>query len=47
MKHFEEAIKEVRPSVTKDIEKSYEDMKDHFKAARAKQMEMEKPIYMG
>jgi transitional endoplasmic reticulum ATPase len=47
MKHFEEAIKEVRPSITKDIEKAYESLKGQFKAARAKEMEMEKPVYLG
>jgi len=45
--HFNAALKKVRPSVTKEIEKSYEDIKDQFKQARAKQMEEEKPSYMG
>ncbi len=45
--HFDAALKKVTPSVTKDIEKSYEDIKDQFKAAKAKQMQEEKPSYMG
>ncbi len=44
---FEEAMKKVRPSVTKEIEKNYENLKDQFKAARAKEMEKEKPAYFG
>ena len=47
MKNFEQALKEVGPSVTKDIEKMYEDMQTHFKSARAKEMEQQKPAYMG
>ena len=47
MKHFEQALKEVGPSVTKDIERLYEEMQTQFKAARAKEMEQVKPAYMG
>ena len=47
VKHFEKALKEVSPSVTKEIEKTYADLQDEFKKARAKQMEEEKPAYMG
>lgn len=46
MTHFNAALKEVMPSVTKDIEKAYEAIKSQFKTARAKEMQ-EKPIYMG
>jgi len=46
-KHFEEALKKVRPSVSKDIEKEYTEMQDHFSAAKAKQMLDERPNYMG
>ncbi|MBW2973431.1 CDC48 family AAA ATPase [Candidatus Woesearchaeota archaeon] len=46
-KHFEEAMKKVRPSATKDIEKDYEELKDHFSAAKAKEMQKEKPNYFG
>jgi len=47
MENFEEALKKVTPSVTKEIEKSYEELKDQFTRARAKAMEDEKPAYMG
>ncbi|MBI4144140.1 CDC48 family AAA ATPase [Candidatus Woesearchaeota archaeon] len=46
-KHFETALEKVGPSVTKDIEKSYEEVRDHFKSAHAKQMKDEKPAYFG
>lgn len=46
MKHFQEAVKKVSPSITKDIERAYEDIKEHFKSARAKEMK-DKPSYMG
>ncbi|MBW2978110.1 AAA family ATPase, partial [Candidatus Woesearchaeota archaeon] len=46
-KHFNEALKEVRASVTKEIEKAYEDIKGLFKQARAKQMKEDKPAYFG
>ncbi|MBI4150138.1 AAA family ATPase, partial [Candidatus Woesearchaeota archaeon] len=47
MKDFEEAVKKVGPSVTKEISKMYENLLDKFKAARAKEMEKEKPSYFG
>ena len=46
-KHFELALQKVRPSVTKDVEKAYEELQEHFTATRAKQMLDEKPGYMG
>jgi transitional endoplasmic reticulum ATPase len=46
MEHFEKALNDVLPSVTKDIEKSYEDLKGQFKSARAREMK-ERPSYMG
>ena len=46
-KHFELALQKVRPSVTKEVEKAYEELVEHFTAARAKQMLDEKPGYMG
>jgi transitional endoplasmic reticulum ATPase len=46
-KDFEEALKVVRPSATKEIEKEYKDLKDHFTSARAKEMKEEKPSYFG
>ncbi|MAF34653.1 ATPase [Candidatus Woesearchaeota archaeon] len=47
MKHFEEAMKKVKPSVTKEIEKSYQDIQESFRSAHAKQMSDEKPNYFG
>ena len=46
-KHFSESLKKVRPSATKEIEKEYEELKDHFSAAKAKEMQKEKPAYFG
>lgn len=46
-KHFEAALKKVGPSVTKSIEKSYEELQDQFKSARAKEMQKDKPAYFG
>jgi transitional endoplasmic reticulum ATPase len=45
--HFDAALKKVRPSVTKDIEKAYKDLQDQFTQARAKEMQEEKPVYFG
>jgi len=47
MKDFEEALKKVPPSVTKDVEKMYEDLRERFRSARAKEMKQELPIYFG
>ncbi len=47
MKHFKSALDKVRPSVTKEIEKNYEDLQDQFKSATARQMAKEKPNYFG
>ena len=47
LKHFEKAMQKVPPSVDKEVEKSYEDLKGELSAARAKQMKEEKPTYMG
>lgn len=47
LKHFEKAMQKVSPSVDKEVEKSYEDLKGELSAARAKQMKEEKPTYMG
>jgi transitional endoplasmic reticulum ATPase len=45
--NFDEALKKIPPSVSKETEKAYEDIGKHFSSARAKQMEEEKPAYMG
>ncbi len=46
-KDFDEALRKVSPSVTKDIEKDYAELQDKFKQARAKEMAKEKPEYFG
>ena len=46
-RHFDQALQKVRPSVTPDVERAYEELQQHFTAARAKQMLDEKPGYMG
>jgi transitional endoplasmic reticulum ATPase len=47
MSHFKSALERVFPSVTKDVEKSYEDLRKNFSQARAKQMKGEMPSYFG
>jgi len=47
MRHFEEALKKVPQSITKDVEKMYEDLRERFRGARAKEMKNEMPIYFG
>jgi len=44
---FEDAIKKVTPSVTKEIEDEYAKLKNHFSTAAGKQMSAEKPSYFG
>ena len=46
-KHFEKALEKVPASVTKEIEKAYEKLREHLSSARGKQMLEEKPVYMG
>ena len=47
MKNFQKAMEKVPPYVDKDTEKAYEEMRETLSAARAKEMNKEKPIYMG
>lgn len=47
MSNFEEALKKVRPSVSRDVEEMYKTMKDQFTAAKAKEMLSDKPSYYG
>ncbi|MEK6822967.1 MAG: AAA family ATPase, partial [Nanoarchaeota archaeon] len=47
MLHFEDALRSVRPSVTKEIEKEYEALQYKFTQAHAAEMKHEKPIYFG
>ncbi len=46
-RHFEAALKKVRPSITKEIEESYKELQNYFSSARGKQLKLEKPAYMG
>ncbi len=46
-KDFTEAMGRVGPSVNKEIEKTYKELKDQFKAARGKELMEEKPSYLG
>ncbi|MCB9361966.1 CDC48 family AAA ATPase [Candidatus Woesearchaeota archaeon] len=45
--HFEKAIKKVRPSITKEIEESYESMQNFFSSAQGRKLANEKPAYFG
>ncbi len=46
-KYFDKALEKVRPSITEDIEKTYEEMKNRFSQAKGREMKDEKPTYMG
>ncbi|MFC1754400.1 CDC48 family AAA ATPase [Thermoproteota archaeon] len=45
--NFEDAIKKVKPSVSKEVEEAYTELKEHFRQARGEEMKKEKPDYMG
>lgn len=45
--HFQKALAKVGPSVTKEIEKTYEEIGALFRQMRAKEIKEEKPAYMG
>tara|TARA_Y100000310_G_scaffold95150_1_gene92997 strand:+ start:3349 stop:5625 length:2277 start_codon:yes stop_codon:yes gene_type:complete len=47
LKHFEKAMEKVPPSVDKEIQKSYEELRESLSSARAKEINKEKPVYMG
>ena len=47
MDDFEKALERVRPSASLDIQKSYEELERHFRSAKAKELEAEKPSYYG
>ena len=42
-----EAIKKIRPSITKEVEKAYEELGEKFSSAKGKQMKDEMPSYFG
>ncbi len=47
MEHFLKAMDAVRPSVDKEVMESYEELKDYFSSARAKQIKEKKADYVG
>ncbi len=47
MKHFDEALKKVRASVTKDIEDAYKSLESQFRQAKGKEMKEQKAHYFG
>ncbi|MEM4756391.1 MAG: CDC48 family AAA ATPase, partial [Candidatus Woesearchaeota archaeon] len=46
-KDFDAALTKVKPSITEEMEKSYAEMYQHFRAAAGKQLQVEKPAYFG
>jgi len=47
MKHFEKALEKVRPSVTKDIDETYQQLQEFFRSAKGRELEEQKPNYLG
>ena len=45
--NFQKSLERVRPSANKEVEKSYEELEQHFRTAKAREMQEEKPAYMG
>ncbi len=45
--HFNKALTKIRPSVDKEIEKTYKELEGYFRAAKAKEIKEERPSYMG
>ena len=45
--HFEEALKKVRPSITKEVQQAYAELQNQFRSAAGKQLKDEKPSYYG
>ena len=45
MRHFEEALEKVRPSVNDDVEKAYEELQKHFRRVSAEEMKENRPFY--
>ncbi len=46
-KHFDLALKKVRPSITKEIRDSYAALEGQFSSAKGREMKEEKPAYFG
>jgi len=47
MKHFEQALDKVKPSVNAEVEKAYEELQHSFRRARAEELRENKPAYYG
>ncbi|MFH1770550.1 MAG: CDC48 family AAA ATPase [archaeon] len=47
MSFFEDALEKVRPSITKEIDDAYKELKNKFTSARGKSMQEDKPAYYG
>ncbi len=47
MDDFENALKKVSPSVTKEMEEAYLGMEQKLKSSQAKALRLEKPVYVG
>jgi len=47
MADFENALKKVSPSVTKEMEEAYLGMEQKLKSTQAKALRLEKPVYVG
>jgi transitional endoplasmic reticulum ATPase len=47
LEYFKEALNKVRPSVNKEIEKAYEDLKNQFSSAKGEEFKKNKPDYYG
>ena len=47
LKHFQQALKKVRPSATKEIQEAYASLQEKFSSARGKQLQEQKPSYYG
>jgi transitional endoplasmic reticulum ATPase len=46
-KHFDDALKKVNPSVTKEVMDAYSELQKQFSSARGKEMKENKPVYYG
>ncbi len=46
-RHFVEAMKRVRPSITREMQDAYKQFLDSLMQARIKELKEEKPLYMG
>ncbi len=47
LEHFSRAVETVRPSVTQDIIEAYKEFESYFRKAKGREMQAEKPSYMG